>query len=43
MPFHPQDIFYSWILENNQTGYLIICGNNRDTIGNMQFKFIKGD
>lgn len=40
---YPQYIYYSWILENNQTGYLIIVGNNRDTIGNMQFKFIKGE
>ncbi|WP_338986082.1 hypothetical protein [Spiroplasma endosymbiont of Thecophora atra] len=39
---YPQYIYYSWILENN-TGYLIICGNNRDTVGNMQFKFIKGE
>ncbi|WP_375317141.1 hypothetical protein [Spiroplasma endosymbiont of Virgichneumon dumeticola] len=41
--FYQQDIYYSWILENNQTGYLIICGNNRDTIGHMKFKFIKGE
>lgn len=41
--FEPQLTYYSYILENQQTGYLIICGNNRDTCGHIQFKFIKGE
>lgn len=41
--FHPQKTYYSYILENQQTGYLIICGNNYETIGHTNFKFIKGE
>ncbi|WJG70883.1 hypothetical protein [Spiroplasma ixodetis] len=41
--FQPKLTHYSYILENNQTGYLIICGNNHETIGHMKFKFIKGE
>lgn len=41
--FHPQKTHYSYILENGQTGYLIICSNNYETIGHTQFKFIKGE
>lgn len=41
--FQPNKTHYSYILENGQTGYLIICGNNYETIGHTQFKFIKGE
>lgn len=39
--FQPALTHYSYILENNTTGYLIICGNNRDTTGFVRFKFTK--
>lgn len=41
--FQPNKTHYSYILENGQTGYLIICGNNYETTGHTQFKFIKGE
>lgn len=39
--FKPNQTIQSWILENQQTGYLIICGNNYETIGHTEFKFTK--
>lgn len=41
--FEPNKTIQSWILENEQTGYLIICGNNFETIGHTEFKFTKGE
>lgn len=41
--FQPNKTHYSYILENGQTGYLIICGNNYETIEHTNFKFIKGE
>lgn len=37
----PKQTCYSWILENEETGYLIICGDNEYTIGKTEFKFKK--
>ncbi|WP_338986061.1 hypothetical protein [Spiroplasma endosymbiont of Thecophora atra] len=41
--FQPNKTIQSYILENGQTGYLTICGNNYETIGHTNFKFTKGE
>ena len=38
--FQPKLTHYSYILENGTTGYLTICGNNFDTFGHFQIKFV---
>lgn len=38
----PKHTIYAWITENNnQTGYLIITGDNAYTTNHQQFKFTK--
>lgn len=38
--FNPVYTYYSYIIENDTTGYFMICGNNHQTTGSILFKLV---
>lgn len=41
--FQPRMILSSYVVENNSTGYLLICGDNNDTKSHIIFILSKGE
>lgn len=41
--FQPRMILSSYVVENNSTGYLLICGDNTDTKSHIIFILCKGE